>query len=78
MFFTRVLYLVRRKKIKQTGTFIQGLQKTPHKTQTNMCTVSQYGLGTWEGSLITKGVLVMAIPKKAFNLYLFRKRCLLI
>ena len=43
-----------------------------------MCTVSQYGLGTWEGSLITKGVLVMAIPKKAFNLYLFRKRCLLI
>ena len=50
-------------------------KKTPHKTQTNMYTVSQYGLKreSYHQRSTSNG-----IPKKAFNLYLFRKRYLLI
>lgn len=48
MVFSTVLERVRTKTIKQVkDTFLQGLKK-----QTGMSTASQYGLGTWEGSLI--------------------------
>ena len=48
-----VFYLVRTKNVKQVGvTFFSSFKK---KEQTSMYTMSQYGLGSWEGSLIREG-----------------------
>lgn len=48
-----VFYLVRTKNVKQVGvTFFSSFKK---KEQTSMYTMSQYGLGSWEGSPIREG-----------------------
>ena len=52
MIFSTVLYLVRTKNIKQ-GFIISKFQKK--KKQNSKYTVSHYGLGTWEASLIKEG-----------------------
>ena len=52
--FSTVLYLVRTKNIKRARVaFLQSLKKKKEE-QTSLCTMSQHGLGTWEGSLIIK------------------------
>ena len=60
MVFSTVLYLVRTKNIKQVrDTFLQSFKKK----QISTYTVSLYGPGTWEGSLIIEGVLALVSQK---------------
>ena len=57
MVFSTVLCLFGTKNIKQVmGTFLQVFEKKLISTYT----VSQHGLGSWEGSLIIKGGLALA------------------
>ena len=61
VFLSPVLCLLRTKNIKQVrGTFLQGFEEK----QTSMYTVSQDGLGAWEGSLIIKGAPALASQER--------------
>ena len=69
MVFSRVLFLVTTKTIKQVRyTFLQYLSK---QTKFSTCTVSQYGLGAWEGSLIVKGVPALASQEERDLIFMF-------
>ena len=50
-------------------TLIQGFKKKKKPQQISMYTASQYGLGTWEGSLIIQEVPALASQREAFNLF---------
>ena len=53
-------------------TFIQGFKKkkkTKKTQQISMYTARQYGLGTWEGSLIIQEVPALASQREAVNLF---------
>ena len=70
MVFHTVLYLVRTKNIKQIirDTFLQ-LKK---KKQISTYTASWYGLDTWEGSLIIKGVTTyLASQEEGHLIFIF-------
>ena len=41
------------------------------KKKKSMCTVSQYGLGSWEGSLITEGGPAMASQERRHLIFIF-------
>ena len=84
--FLAVLYLVRTKNIKQVrDTFLQGFknkkkQKQKNRTDQYVHTASQYGLGTWKGSLIIEGVLALASQEKGhltFNMDIISGQCAL-
>lgn len=66
MVFSTALHLVRTKNIKQgRDTFLQGVQKIDQQY-----TASQYGLGTWGGSLIVEGGPALVSQEgRLFHLY---------
>ena len=64
-----VLYFVRRENIKQVRiTFLQDFK---WKKLTSTYRAGQYGLGTWEGSLITEGGPALVSPEERHLIFIF-------
>ena len=65
MILAIVLYFVRTKNIKQVrDMFVQGLN-------TNQPGAGQYGLGSWEGSLIIKAGRVLMSQERRHLIFIF-------
>ena len=64
-----VLYFVRRENIKQVRiTFLQDFK---WKKLTSTYRAGQYGLGTWEESLITEGGAALVSPEERHLIFIF-------